>query len=292
MAEQKIDLRRVRDFSENISDTFLFIKQHFKSLLYSFVAIAGIFMLSTAIAGGLYQSQFGEIFKDILSGSKRQLETMQVYGVRYFILIGLSILNLVAMQVVVAAYMKLYAQNGQAPTVEVVWGEFRKYYLKVVVLSLPVYLLILIGMVFCLLPGFYLGVVLMPFQVILVMEDKSMSAAFNRCFSIIKNNFWTSFGIYVVVYIIYAVGAMFISSIAAVISGLLSYLTTKDISSTIGVATSILNIFSYIFYVIFFVSIVLHYFTLVEQFDGTGIINRLEKLGNDHPDFGNIQEQY
>ena len=292
MAEQKIELRKIRDFSENIIDTFLFIRQQFKPLIYSFLAIAGIFMLATAIFGGLYQSQFGNVFKEMLSGSRKQMDVMQMYGANYFIFLLLSILNIAAMQVAVVAYMKLYAANGETPTIEAVWNVFKQYFLKAALFTFPVYLLILVGMVFCLAPGIYWAVVLMPFQIILVMEDESFGGAFSRCFTIIKENFWASFGVYIVVYIIYAVAATVISGVVGLISGLLSYFTTKDIVSTIGIATSFLSIFSYLFYVIFFVSIVLQYFSLVEKRDSTGMIQRLDKLGESNQDFGNIKEDY
>jgi hypothetical protein len=52
MAEQKVELRKIRDLSENLNDTFTFIRQNFKPLVTSFLGIAGIVMLANAIMGG------------------------------------------------------------------------------------------------------------------------------------------------------------------------------------------------------------------------------------------------
>jgi hypothetical protein len=43
---------------------------------------------------------------------------------------------------------------------------------------------------------------------------------------------------------------------------------------------SVVNIVQYIFYIIFFVSVGLHYYNLVEIKEGTGLAKRLEGLGN------------
>ena len=44
-----MELRKLRDFGENINDTFQFIRQEFKPLLKSFFAIAGVLILVTGI---------------------------------------------------------------------------------------------------------------------------------------------------------------------------------------------------------------------------------------------------
>ena len=63
MAEQKIELRKIRDLSENLNDTFTFIRQNLKPLVTSFLGIAGIVMLANAIVGGIYQSQAGYVLE-------------------------------------------------------------------------------------------------------------------------------------------------------------------------------------------------------------------------------------
>lgn len=66
MAQSKIQLRKIRDFGDNISDTFQFIRQEGKSLVLSFLVVGGIFMFINAIVSGIYQKQtFG--FMDSLS---------------------------------------------------------------------------------------------------------------------------------------------------------------------------------------------------------------------------------
>lgn len=302
MAQQKIELRKIRDLSENLNDTFTFIRQNFKPLILSFLAIAGIFMLANSIIAGIYQGGvMGGAFKDFMRGYKDGRRgagntipsPFSMFNETYFVAVTLAWLNFIAMSTVITCYMKLYDRlQGQAPTIQQVWDEFKKYFFKVLLFSIPIALLTAVGFAFCIAPGIYLAVVFVPFSIAVIVEDETFSGAWNRCFAIIKNNFWSSLGIYLLVYLIYAFSAGIISSIFALLTGLISYFTTKDVTTTIGMVTSVLNIFSFVFYVVFYVSVVLHYFNLSERHDGTGMMQKLEMLGGKGNDFNNSQEQY
>ncbi len=295
MAEQKVELRRIRDFSENLNDTILFIRQNFKPLLISFVTLAGIFMLTSAIVTGIYQSQFGSIFQDILNRkntNKPMLPTDLINGSYFFMLI-FTWLNFVAMQVAVISYIKVYEnKNNQTPSVNEVWDVFKKYFLKVFFYTIPIALLTGLGFMLCLVPGVYFAVVFVPYSVILIMEDQTFGGAYNRCFTLVRDNYWTSFGIYVLTYLISAFSGGIISAVVGGITGILSYFTTKDINATVGIVASILNVFSFIFYIVYYVSVCLHYFTLCEKYDGTGMMRKLDSIGGNDQHFDNIQEQY
>ncbi|HEX8278284.1 MAG TPA: hypothetical protein VF540_06295, partial [Segetibacter sp.] len=198
-----------------------------------------------------------------------------------------------AMQTAIIAYMKVYEmKGGQAATVQEVWEVFKSYYLKVLLYTIPVYLVIMVGFVFCLAPGIYLAVVMLPFPVVLIVEDQTFSGAFNRCFAIIKDNFWLSLLLYFVVYLVYGISSGIVSLVMAGVTGILSYLSTNNLSTTLGIATSVLTALSFVFYIVFYVSVTLHYFSLAEKYDGTGMMKRLDKLGESNNDFNNVHEQY
>ncbi len=98
MAAQKVELRRIRDFSENINDSILFIRQNLKPLLISFFTIAGIFMLTSAILTGIYQSQMGPVFQDIFNKkNSRSMLPTGIFNNNYFIAVIFGWLNFVAM---------------------------------------------------------------------------------------------------------------------------------------------------------------------------------------------------
>jgi len=294
MVEQKIEFRKVRDFGENLSDTFLFLRQNFGSLVKSFFAIGGVFMLGYAIFNGIYQSRAFGIFDQLRKGMvTRENDITSIVTPEYLITLLLALLFYVSMRVVLASYVKFYTENNNTkPRIEDVWNIFRKYFLKVFIFNIPVFLLMCIGFVLCIAPGVWLAVVFVPFDIILVVEGLSFGDAFQRCFTIVNQNFWISLATYIVAGLIYWFSTAIVGVFVGVIIGLSAYFTTNNIGATAGIVTSILNIFSSVFYFIFFVSAALHYFNLVERHDGTGILQRIENMGTKKDDFDNIQENY
>ncbi len=290
MAQQKIQLRKIRDFGENFSDTFQFIRQEFKPLLISFTLIGGVFMLANAILTGIFQKKALSVLDDMVKGVF--YERTVVFTPAYFILIGVSIMSLAAMRTVISVYMKYYDENGTSPTVQEVWSGFAKYFFRIFLFSIPRYVLIVIGFVFCIAPGVYLLVVLMPFSFIIASENQSFGESFGRCFDIIRENFWISFAIYLIAFLVFSISSSFIGFTVSAIAGLASYFTTKELSSTLAIVTSVLSVVQYFFYIIFFVSAGLHYYNLVETRDGTGLARRLENLGSNINPNTNIEEQY
>src|SRR5215210_1341824 len=100
MAEQKVELRKIRNLSENLNDTFTFIRQNFKPLVTSFLGIAGIIMLANAIVTSAYQTKAGNVFKDILGNQNDVTSLFNSLGPTYFVVLLLGWLNFVAMNVV------------------------------------------------------------------------------------------------------------------------------------------------------------------------------------------------
>ena len=298
MAEQKIELRKIRDFGTNINDTFVFLRQNLKPLLTSFFAICGVFMLGQAIFNGLYQSHtMGGLLQQIFSGGvNRQYNANPyagIFSIEYFMVILFMLLTFASMKVVLGAYLKYYLENdGRQPGIEEIWTLYKKYFFRVFFYSIPVGILTIVGCFLCFFPGIYLWVVFVPFTLVIMIEDAGFSEAFYRCFDIIKTNFWPSLAVYLVAVIIYYVSSGIISVVVGLVIGLAAYFTTKDIGATVGIATSFLNIFSFTFYIIYFIAAAFQYFSLAEGRDGTGILNRIENIGSDKNNFDNIEEQY
>lgn len=294
MAQQKVELRKIRDFGENINDTFVYISQNFKPLIKNFLAIAGIFLLATAITTGLYDRDMGGFFNQIFGDRQASRpDYSSIFSASYFLRIFFSWLSAAAMVVVITVFVRLYEEKEkQPPTTTEVWLLFMNYYFKVLFYTLPVYLLIIVGFVFCLIPGIYLSVVLLPFPIILIMEDATFGEAFNRCFALVKNNFWLSLGIYLVAYIIFAFSSGIISLVVGGIVGLITFFSTENMSTASSIVASVLSIFSYLFFVVFFIAVILHYYTLTEKLDATGVITRLNNLGQGGTDFSTVKEDY
>ena len=195
------------------------------------------------------------------------------------------------MRVVLVVYVKLYdIKGGISPTVEEVWKEMLHYIVPVFFYSILLGIIVGLGCVLCVAPGIYLMVVFAPVNFIFIIEDLSFGNAYSRCFYLIKENFWNSLGLYLVVYLIYAFSSGVIGVGTSVIAGFAAYFTTKDIAATVRIVSGILSVFQQVFYIIFSVSIALQYFNLVEQKDGAGLLRRIENLGDDTADTSNNEQ--
>ncbi len=294
MDNQKMELRKLRDFSENLNDTFQFIRQELKPLLGSFLAICGVFIILSGIVGGIYQQNNIGILKAIFSGHVKPNETLglsSVYNWTHFLTIILGVLSYVLMNIVLTAYFKIYLlKNKVSPTIEEVWNESVQHILPLFFFSMIYAVITIVSAFFCIVPFFYFSVVFAPFTMIYVIEGGSFGRGFNRCFALIKDNYWMSLAIYLIAYIVYAFGSTIVGAIISLVAGLAAYFTTKDVGATVGIVTGILSVFTHIFYIVFYVSIALNYFNLAENIDGDGLMQRIDSIGSSETD--TVQEQY
>ncbi len=294
MAQQKIELRQIRDFGQNISDTFQYLRQEFKPLLKAFLGIAGVFILLGSVTASFYQDEMVNNIQSVLQRMRfrEQYSVNEIFSPMYFLTVLLSMVAVIAMKVVAACYFKLYeANNNTSPALQDVWKEFTQYILPITLYTIILMILTVIGMLFCVLPGIYLLIVFTPIEMILVVENVSFSQAFNRSFQLIRNNFWISLGIYLVSAIIYSIASGIVGLLIGVVAGLVSYFSTNDLDSAVNTVTGILNVISQLFYIIFLVSVGLHYYNLVEQNDGEGLLRKINTIGNSTTQ-SEAEEQY
>jgi hypothetical protein len=293
MAQQKIQLRKIRDFGENFSDTFQFIRQEFKPLLTVVIFIAGIFLLVNAIVAGIFNEEALGIFSSLIKEARYDREAyFSLFSGAYFLLLLLNLLTLSAMRTIIGVYMRYYDEPGVSPNAQQVWSGFVKNIFQIFIFSIVRLVLIIIGYVMCVAPGVYLTVVFMPFSFIIINENASFSDSFSRCFDLIKENFWISLAIYLVAMLIFSFSSGIIGFVMGIITEALSYFTTKEINTGLPIVGALLNLIEYFFYIIFFVSAGLQYYTLVEIRDGTGLSRRLENLGGNVQPNTNIEEEF
>jgi hypothetical protein len=286
MAEKKTELRKIRDFGANLSDTFDFIRQYFKPLMSAFLGIAGVFMLAMAVMNGVMESSVFSSLRTLQGTGRAGLPLMSafLYSSYFSMPFLMNVVSMwvgyTAMLVAIVAFMKYVDQHdGAAPGFEDVWKIFRRYYPRMLLYMIPVTVMIAGGTLLCVVPGIFLSVLLVPFGWVVMTEDAGLSVAVTRCFDLSRNHFWISLAVYMVSTLIYLFASFSIGMVGGLISLLAGYLTDQDLSSKIGVMTAVLRIFGFLFYVIFLVSAGLHYYNLVERLDAVGITRRIEEIG-------------
>lgn len=293
MGQEKIQLRKIRDFGEVFSDTFQFIRQEFKPLLLAFTIIGLSFVILDSILLVLYRNHLQDVTAYVRGGNTVTFSTLfSIYNSTFFLMILVSIISFAAMFTCIAVYMKYYEEHGNSPAANDLWKLFFKYFPRTLGLALITTVIVIVGFFFCVFPAFYFAFVFMPYAFIIVNEDLSIGQAFSRCFEIIKENFWASAGLYIVLGILIFVVSLLIGVITQLATGAGSLFSMEAYEGSNPTLDIILNIVQYYFYIVLYVAVGLQYYNLVERKDGAGLSKRLDMLGSNINPNDNIEEQY
>ena len=282
--EPKVELAKLRDFGEIISDTFQFIRQNFKELLKSFFIFCGFFLLALMAVSFLQQLKVMRVFNEASSGSPQTFgSTMPDFWISYAVSMLFSLASVCAVNLTILSYMALYKQKGNiAPTTEEMWGYFKYYFLKILGGSIVIGVLFIPAFMLCLIPGIYLFPILGLIFPIMVIENTSFGYAFNRSFQLIKENWWATAGAVLVIWIITYVMMAAITIPASAVSMASVWLRPQNIPklSTGNILFSvILGSVAQILLIIPTIGISLCYFNLAERKEGTSLLDRINNFG-------------
>ena len=103
------------------------------------------------------------------------------------------------------AYIKSYIANKGFVNFEEVQNLTKDKFWSYVGLFVINGIIVGFGLLFCVLPGIYLGVVLSLSICLLIFQDKSVIDAVNDSFGFMKEHWWETFGIILIVQILIAV---------------------------------------------------------------------------------------
>ncbi|SDD41521.1 hypothetical protein [Pedobacter soli] len=291
----QLEFKKRRDFGQVINDTFTFMRQNFKPLIKTYFTFCGLFVLASMAAMLMQQYKMVNIINTIGNGRNTTgIGFGSLYGIEYFLTILFSLATYASMSVAILSYIAIYVQKGnQTPTTDEVWGYFKYYFFRVFGNSLLLMLMLGVAFIFCLVPGFWLFPFVAMMFPIMVIENGSLGYSFNRSFKIIKDNFWVTFGTLVVVWIIvYACMSMVI--LPTSLLNMVSMFGRKSphMSVTLSMITTVLQSLCQVFTIIPIITISLAYFSLVEQKENTGLMERISNFGSNEKPVDSRPEEY
>jgi hypothetical protein len=295
--DSKIELAKPRDFGEIISDTFTFTKQNFKPLIKYFFIFCGFFLLATGATDILNQIQTLNRFNNFNPNSfDNPTGPFSAFTPTYFLALFFVLVEYLSITIMTLSFMALYKQKGnEIPTTEEMWGYFKFYFLRVAGSAFVVTILTLLACVLCLIPGIYLYPIMSLVFPIIIIENASFGYAFNQSFKLIKDNWWSTFGVMVVMGIILAVAASILVLPSAIFTAgsIFLHMTKGTSTSVVGVVvTSILKQCSHVFQILSVVATCLIYFSLNEAKEGTGLMERINQFGTGQGPADTTKEEY
>ena len=294
MENNYIEFKKERDLGSIITDTFKFIRENWKEYFTAIVKIVGPFILAGAIIMVFFMGEFSGLFSNLqgTSGSENTDE-MAGYISSFLGWTGLFILISIVIYVMISVtslyFIKSYIVNkGKVDFLEVRTNTFKNIW-KFLGLGVLVSIMVMFGAVLCYAPGIYLIIVFSLSTSIMVFEDKSISDTISHSFTLIKNEWWTTFGVLIAVGILIGLlGSIF--SIPAVIYQIIKMgvMASSDdptqvfsiYKDPIYIALNVLSfVGKYILSSITLIATVFVYYDLNEQKNLTGTLEKIDSLG-------------
>jgi len=278
---QKINLREERDFGEKLNATFTFIKQNFKPLSKSILLYVSPVAILAGIFSGIYQSRlFQQISEGSYSNAGEFAVFNQVTSLNQLISIFFAVMAYVVVALTIYGFMVVYMDEEGEVRPAAVWEHIKRNIVQ------ATYSTIVLGVV-CVLCvalfglGIYLMVVLSLFLIVMVREETGFVETIERCFYLIKGNWWATLGLMFVAGIIQTM----IAWLAAVPLGALIILQNLQVVASengllLVLSNTLATLLTTFTYCISVLAIGFQYFNLVEQKDGVGLMEQVELIGN------------
>jgi len=294
-ASPKFIFRKERDFGEIITDTFSFFSQNYKTIFQIFLKYVGPFILLTVFGNVFYQYKTGDLFSDLSVLSGNPDFVLNAFGENFLALMLFfisAIISSVAMYAVTLHIIKSYIKNNGEILEQDVLNGLKKDFFKIIGFSILSGIAIIFGFILCVLPAFYLGVVLFIGISVMIFEEISITDAFSKCFTLIKDNWWITFAT-VLVFTILMAFINFVFQLPVFIYTMFETFTTiqevQDPSQAMGdiyqnwvylLFTAIAAVGEYFLSLFTIIMSALVYFNLSEKQEFKGTYDRIEKIGN------------
>jgi len=244
MQQNDVILQKERDFSQIFNDIVIFFQQNWRRLFYLIMIYAGPFLLIDGIVSAYTNSfLFGsmpELFRGDMYSYSQGPEFLTKLFTWYGIMILVKMIAYTFLITITYGYMSLYAERGKNFDLNEVRPLALSYFFPVMFGSLLILLIVAIGIVFCIIPGIYLGICLTFVFAIMLIEKKSFGYAFSQSFRMAHKDFWWTF--LIVLAVGFAVGMLsFLISLPMTGSNFMM-IFTRAVGDQVDQSQSVLNI--------------------------------------------------
>ncbi|MBO6794272.1 MAG: glycerophosphoryl diester phosphodiesterase membrane domain-containing protein [Balneolaceae bacterium] len=268
---------KVRDIGDIITDSFLYIREHYQSLgkaLLFFVLplyIIQFFLLkgyTDQLLGNIQANNFDAI------GS--------IFNGRYLLGIVVSVIASSTLTVVTLKHLQL-TEHGYDATPEQILVDIVPNVLKYIGLYFLLSFMLGISIFFFVIPFFYFGVKFCLSFSALILEDETVTGSMRRSWELTANHWWSTFGVVLVMYFL----MMLVSYAILLPISILSFLVIETGAATTGssllgniflVINGIFTAVASLLSTIIFIGIALQYYNLVERKEGGSLRSKIEDL--------------
>jgi len=311
-----IEFQKARDSTNKMNATFEFLKQNFKPFFKSLLFIAGPPMLvGSVLAGSLYSGYFGFIGNMSRNQGNPDVITDYLDSPMLWVEITLAVLLMFLSGVMIVAvvynYMMEYdARKSNDIDVNTIWERVRNslpmyfgtiflYWILLIAAYLLVILVIIgataispwlafFGGVAVFIGFMYAIISLSLLFIIRAYEKIGFFEAMSRCFTLIRDKWWSTFGLLVILSLVQStISSLFL--IPWYINFFVSMMHSIDgnpFQEPSFTQELINNIFMTLYFIVSFllyslplIALAFQYFNLVELKEAKGLLSRINTIG-------------
>jgi hypothetical protein len=311
----RLELKQTRDFGEIISDTIVFIRQNWKSLIKNYFVFCGFFIIGNIVFSIMLREKLVNMHNAIGIGGVNSVST--VFGFEYFMIIIFGYLNIMSAMLCTLCYISLYNEHGkQAPQLNQVWAYYKYYFWRTIghsvlfflifvfgtlIFMIPFYMVVNggnsfltagIGVLCLFIPWIYFLTIFSLFFPIVIIENGSFAYAFGRCFKLIRKRWWNTFGVAVVIVIMVYAGFLLVIMPFSIASGgmvnFLSYNVSKPVMIIYSVSLGLCQVLN----ILPLVAMAITYFSYADEKESLGLLERIGSLGKAAENIDTANEEY
>lgn len=279
----KIELQQSRDISALISDTFGYVREHFKTFFKAILLFAlPLSILSGIIIGDGYSS----FLTDIITDSESANPNMEMAG--FFQIMGglvLFVFNYLIIILMVLRHVQL-VNNGETDfdfSVFVegmsknIFGLMGVYFLTIVAVS--------IGFILFIVPGIIIAIKLSLAPSVYIMEEETVLGAISKSWTLTDGYWWVTFALNLVMSLILNFASYIFIIPMMVIVFIVGFNSATPepsfLSNMIGIVYGLMIVMTGLLYSIPVLAQAIHYFNLNERKNAFSLQSKVEMLRRD-----------
>mgnify|MGYP003132156027 FL=1 len=273
--------KKPRDLGGILSDTFLYIRQNFKSLAKPLLYFVIPFYVVQAF---ILQEYSTNLFNSIMAIESGSDNFGGLFGWEYFLNIFISITALSALSVITLKHFKL-TSSGKETELDQIMDGILPLIMWMALLFIIIYICISIGALLFIIPGIFIGIKLSFTPAAFILEEKDIFDSMRRSWEVSKGFWWITFGLLIVIYIM-----IYFSSLAVGLPIGLIYAFAFDgglvgsdsgvFSTIISILTAFGSVITTAFYAAMHIAFALHFYNIDERKEGGNLRSKIEGLSD------------
>ena len=280
---ERIRLNVERTFSDLFTTTLHFVRQEAKPLVKAFAVIVLPVIVLMVIGVSRFLVETFDMAFGMASNTEEEAWGWVVnYGASVIIAMFLGFW----LQLFTLSYLRVYGERGAGEGASgigtgEVFAMMRRKFWPMVGWGLLYGIIVMAGLMFCIVPGVWLGVALGFGGYFVVMRDEGVAEAFSRSWELVKGHWWMSFG-YVVVWALLLSVAGWVFGIPNLVVMVVAGATGMAPNMWLVVAASLVSYAGqYAMYPAMGAGVGLLFTSLLESREHTGLQERIAAMGTE-----------